>query len=81
VTEWTDAEDQELMEWHRQMGTQWGKIGAKMGNRSAPDVKNHCKCVIEKRRQSRKTIQTREPVQASPEDKSESGGEFMSSGS
>jgi hypothetical protein len=37
---WTEEEDAALIRHHAEIGPRWGVIGARMGNRSAPDVKN-----------------------------------------
>jgi hypothetical protein len=40
VNAWTPEEDQTLLALHRELGPCWGIIGTRMGNRSAPDIKN-----------------------------------------
>jgi hypothetical protein len=40
VNAWTAEDDQELLRLHAQLGPSWGVIGTRMGNRSAPDIKN-----------------------------------------
>jgi hypothetical protein len=42
---WTDEEDQELMRLYAELGPRWGIIGGRMGNRSAPDIKNRFQSV------------------------------------
>jgi hypothetical protein len=37
---WTEEEDCELMRLYTELGPRWGIIGGRMGNRSAPDIKN-----------------------------------------
>jgi hypothetical protein len=40
TTAWTPEESAELLRLHQIFGARWGVIGAQMGRRSAPDVKN-----------------------------------------
>jgi hypothetical protein len=40
TSRWTDDEDLELMRLYAELGPLWGIIGRRMGNRSAPDIKN-----------------------------------------
>jgi hypothetical protein len=40
TSRWTDEEDRELLRLHGELGPRWGVIGGRLGNRSAPDIKN-----------------------------------------
>jgi hypothetical protein len=40
VNVWTAQDDQVLLGLHAELGPSWGVIGTRMGNRSAPDIKN-----------------------------------------
>jgi hypothetical protein len=42
---WTEDEDRELMRLYAEVGPRWGIIGGRMGNRSAPDIKNRFQSV------------------------------------
>jgi hypothetical protein len=40
TTTWTSDDDRRMFELYADLGPQWGIIGAHMGNRAAPDIKN-----------------------------------------
>jgi hypothetical protein len=46
TSHWTEEEDVRLWELHERIGSRWGVIGAKMGNRAAPDVKNRFQALV-----------------------------------
>lgn len=48
---WTAAEDLQLLELHRQLGTQWSKITKQIGNRNVCAIKNRVKGLIHKEMQ------------------------------
>jgi hypothetical protein len=54
TTSWTEEEDVELVQLHAELGPRWGIIGARMGNRSAPDTKNRFQALLHR---SEKTFQ------------------------
>jgi hypothetical protein len=53
TAEWTPEEDEELWRLHAELGSRWGNIGARMNNRSAPDVKNRYQTLRNHRRPKR----------------------------
>jgi hypothetical protein len=55
MAEWTPEEDDQLLALHTELGSQWGTIGVRMGNRSAPDVKNRFQSLRHRRERSRRS--------------------------
>jgi DNA-binding transcriptional MerR regulator len=55
TTMWTTEEDQQLIKLHHELGSRWGEIGARMGNRSPPDVKNRYQTIRHRRRAARRS--------------------------
>jgi hypothetical protein len=68
TTSWTEAEDAELLRWHAELGPRWGVIGARMGNRSPPDIKNRFQSLRNRSERSFRTLrrETPEPMFAPP---------------
>jgi hypothetical protein len=61
TTTWTADDDQLLIQLHRELGSRWGEIGTRMGNRSAPDVKNRYQTIRHRRRAGRRARPPRPP--------------------
>jgi hypothetical protein len=68
TSRWTDEEDRELMRLYAELGPLWGIIGRRMGNRSAPDIKNRFQAIRNRaERPPRKPKrEQQEPIQSAP---------------
>jgi hypothetical protein len=56
---WTEEDDRRLMELYTDMGPKWGLIGAAMGNRAPPDIKNRFQLIHSRRQREIKAEQRR----------------------
>jgi DNA-binding transcriptional MerR regulator len=50
TSSWTDEDDRRLMELFRELGPKWGAVGAAMGNRPPPYIKNRFKLLQKRER-------------------------------
>ncbi|CAG9335342.1 unnamed protein product [Blepharisma stoltei] len=48
---WTDKEDSQLLELHKELGNKWSTIAKQVGNRTECSVKNRIKSLLNKKRQ------------------------------
>jgi hypothetical protein len=64
---WNEDEDCELMRLYAELGPRWGIIGGRMGNRSAPDIKNRFQSVRNRNEKSlRKAKREMQPDRPQP---------------